>query len=1216
MTTTTVWRDDVELVAGRTCLLEASAGTGKTYQIANLVVRLVAAYDVKISAILAITFTNAATAELSDRVRARLAEARDALVGAEAPPERDQVLSALWNAGEIERRRFGARLEAALRSFDSAGISTIHGFANRILQELAFESGEDTGLEMLQDATDVLERVVDDTLGLFWRSLTPEAARLATESKIDRKTFLDVATKMTDATTPRIVPPIEGELSTDVRAIVQRMASDPARAAAIFAATVRPRVEAELRRRRALTFSSILSRVAEQMEAGGGPTSSIATQLRARYHAVLVDEFQDTDRAQWSVIRDAFHGQEGVRLFLIGDPKQAIYAFRGADVHVYLAAKDVVKDGHATMTTNWRSDPAVIRALNALFVPESGCFDQAGIDYVEVHASAESDRLSPAGPGLVVRWLDETEGVRVNNKGRGQSYAANAAANAIKALLESGAEIEGEDGKRPIGPGDIAVLVGAHHEGASMRAALRKRGIPSVAASKATVLQSQAAQWVRDWLEAVAGAGRDRAAKRAVTNPMFGWTAEELAWALTVAEGTTSFRDAPERVQQRDWIGWTESLRQALQQWSVDGFARVFDRALEQHDVLANLLGLPRGERHATDLRHVFEILHREEREKRIGPGLLASFLRHAEDDDSEADELAQRLESDAKAVRIETIHRSKGLEYPVVFVPFAWNQSGPKSTVPLAYRDADGPVLHFNPKNDPSAKKAAEDELKREAYRKLYVALTRAKHRCFVWYGPIGTAGESTGATALGTLLMRQRGTTGVVDPTMPIFSEARGVDAWKESEKRLGALAEASDEAIVWSRENARSSSSARWQPRKREAESATPAPAPWREERSKTLNGIYAVTSFSAMHEAVAVHDGDEPIREAEGGIVGEARRHASADPDDHEEPATAQHVEGDVASYGARLSKSGGTAYGTWVHHVFEHVDFQTSAPRDGTQIDELVTRLGKPLGAWDAEAAATEIVACLPRILATPLDTKGGDIRGAMVEVPEGFSLASLKLSDRVDEFAFDLRVGAGSRHPAMKCPDGQALERGGAIDPAAIYAAVVSRDEAPDFVGKGWVDAQKKRLEAKKRLIDGMTGILTGSIDLVFRVKAEVPGGYVYYLVDYKTNRIKDSTPMHYTSQWMDWEMARKGYPLQSLLYSVALHRHLKSRLGDHYDYEEHIGGYFYLFARGMGGGALRDQRTGRALGVLGDRWPKSVVEALDRALDARPTALTEEVVR
>jgi exodeoxyribonuclease V beta subunit len=1303
------WKASETLPEGAAWLLEASAGTGKTYQIAGLVLRLVAEYGLHIDRILAITFTNAATAELRDRVRRRLSSAVVALERGSAD-RGDGFVEHLLGLAHPTRGQMIARLRIALRDFDLAAISTIHGFSQRMLSELAFESGQDPDLELLSDPTGIFEEIVDDGLADFFHGADVEEVLLYQQAGFTRDGLLRIVRAMCGAVEPEVVPqrPEDAGAATkanaraflasrdamyaqwtdaanaeklrglvamrdefkDGRYLESRIGTTRAwiaegamlptgdstvdnaikalRVAALeatfeskggdktalrkqlfwpliqsldtfieqttafwngfapladFAMKVRPRFEAEVARRRVLTFDAMLSRLAERVQKEGGSASPVAQRLRERYDAVLVDEFQDTDASQWAVLKAAFLGYK--RLLLIGDPKQAIYAFRGADVHVYsAAAKDVAAPHCRTMSVNYRSAEDVLDALNTLWRAGSGAFDDAGFDYVAVTPCDDKKRPTDGRApevGLDVRWVDGrafkgSEGQPIGSK-RPAELARLAAAEAVSSLSPAA------DGRAPRvdKASGLAVLVNSHAQAAAVQRALREVGVPAVAATRNTVFATESARWLALWLDAVAAGGRDRESRAAVVTPLFGWTADELAWALATAD-----RDAT------PWRIWTGRLHDAAARWPRWGFARVFDCELLELGVLPRMLALPDGERHATDLRHLFELAHAEERSTRAGPAALAAWMRaEAEVADQER---AQRLESDAQAVRIETVHASKGLQYGHVLLPFTWDARAPtdnKNKGPILLRTGGRTCVDLSPTTSQARRDAiaaAHQEVRREDLRKLYVALTRAEYRNVAWYGPMGKHGQAADATAMGRLLFRSPDATAHDDAVLPTFDE--DATAWPTARARLDDLAARSSGTAVWSAVETIPRVVA-WRPALA-APTAPPQPAPWPTDRP-SLRGAWRVTSYTglAARSAVASVDGE-----------GNATTDGELERDDlragrDERPAVIATASmpplveiamprGDSD----RLKQGRGTGYGTFVHEVFEGLDLTTACGKDGEGLCELVQRSAERNGLAADPRIADELVVKLPTLLATPLDTQDGTLADPVRGLPTGFTLAQIGARDRLDELEFNLRLGAGARY---------ARTQPVVIDPVRVEAALASAlDEtrlAPPEIQpvREWLAHHLDRARHEGvQMFEAIAGILTGSIDLVFRAhpdavqRAAGANDPRWFIADYKTNVIETSTPGHFTGPWLAWKMATTGYPLQALLYTVALHRHLRLRMGDRYDYDRHIGGYLYLFVRGMAGpDTPRCAETGRCLGVFAHRWSKQTIELMDAALGA-----------
>ena len=1299
------WKVSEPLPEGAAWLLEASAGTGKTYQIAGLVLRLVAEYGLRIERILAITFTNAATAELRDRVRKRLSSARIALERGTAD-RGDGFVEHLLSLAQPSREQMTAHLRIALRDFDLAAISTIHGFSQRMLSELAFESGQDADLELLSDPTEILEEIVDDELARFFHSAETDEVALYQAVGYTRDELLRVARVMCGAVAPEIVPSRSDDAGAETRASVQAfravrapmqaMFADAANretlqalvamstrfnygnhlsgrrdkvcawiadgailpakesegalkamgAAALqsafegklpkggdkdelqrqafwpliqsldtfidqttafwggfapladFAVTVRSRFEAEIQRRRVLTFDAMLSRLAERVDAEGGAASPVAQRIRERYDAVLVDEFQDTDASQWSVLKAAFLGQK--RLILIGDPKQAIYAFRGADVHVYTAAAKEVAPPHCrTMSVNYRSDQSVLDALNTLWRADSGAFGDPGFDYVAVTPSDDKRRVAgedAVEPGLELRWVDGrafkgSEGQPIGSK-RPAELARLAAAEAVASLSPSA---DGAAARVDQASG-LAVLVNSHAQAAAVQRALREVGVPAVAATRNTVFATDAARWLALWLGAVAAGGRDRESRAAVVTPLFGWTADALAWAMASADQGG-----------QPWQVWTARLHEAAARWPRWGFARVFDREMLDLGVLPRVLAMPDGERHATDLRHLFELVHAEERATRAGPAVLTAWMRAEAEVADQA--RAQRLESDAQAVRIETVHASKGLQYGHVLLPFTWDSRAPangKNKGPILLRTEGRTRIDLSPTTSPArqaAIDAAHQEARREDLRKLYVALTRAEHRNVAWYGPIGKNGQTT-ATAMGRLLLRASTTNGLDDADLPKFEDDAA--QWPKARVRLEDLTARSAGTAVWSAVETLPRPLA-WCPPSA-APMTPPQPAPWPTSRL-SLRGVWRVTSYTglAARSAVASVDGEGNAttdNELERDDLRAGRDERPSVVAAASMPPTVEltMLRGDSD----RLKQGRGTGYGTFVHEVFERLDLTTARGKDGSELRDLVQRSAERNGLAADPRIADELVERLPNLLATPLD--GSPHANPLRDLPDGFTLAHIAAHDRLDELDFNLRLGAGMRY---------ARTQPVVIDPARVQAALESaldetRLASPEIQPvREWLRHHLDRARQERgQLFEEIAGILTGSIDLVFRAHPDAAQNAAdataprWFVVDYKTNVIESSTPGHFTGPWLAWKMATSGYPLQALLYTVALHRHLQLRMRGRYDYDQHIGGYLYLFVRGMAGpDTPRCAVTGRCLGVFAHRWSKRTIELMDDAL-------------
>ena len=468
-------------------MLEASAGTGKTYTIAGLAARYVAA-GIPLRAVLVVTFTRMATAELRDRVRERLVAAEQGLdrALAGAPPDGgDRVLALLADAPreEVEVRR--RRLAEAVADFDSATIVTTHGFCQEILGGLGIAGDLEPGITFAEDLRDLVEEVVDD--------LYVKAFHTRDEVLFDRAQALSIALAADGNPGAAIEPADPG---ADLRPRARRRLA------------LRVRAELDVRKRRlgVMTYDDLLTRLDGALHGTGG--DAIAERLRERYRVVLVDEFQDTDPIQWRIVRRAF-GDGATTLVLIGDPKQAIYAFRGADVYAYLDAARAAATKE-TLDVNWRSDQGLLDAYDALFGDTQ--LGHEGI--VARRVRAADGNVTPRLTGahvaapLRVRIVDRSEpaiGTTANGFASVATVRAHIAedlASDVVALLDSGARIEERSddgtpcGERIARPGDVAVLVRRNLDAELVREALARAGVPAVLTGAGSVFDTQAGRRV------------------------------------------------------------------------------------------------------------------------------------------------------------------------------------------------------------------------------------------------------------------------------------------------------------------------------------------------------------------------------------------------------------------------------------------------------------------------------------------------------------------------------------------------------------------------------------------------------------------------------------------------------------------------------------------------------------------------------------------------
>lgn len=1141
-------------------VLEASAGTGKTFTIAALVARMVAMGVAPLSEILVVTFTRMATGELRDRARARLASAEAGLGrlldAGQGPPVDDHLLQLLATAPEpgavVARRQ---RLAAALASFDSATITTTHGFCHMVLAALGVWGEVAPGAALLEDPSDLVEEVVDDLYARYVlvHGLLPfrlrQALQVANAAVGSPGTPLGPAAVPADTTGPGL----RRRLAQGTRTEVARRLLDG----------------------NLLTYDDLLVRAANALaDPVRGPVA--CARLRQRYRVVLVDEFQDTDLVQWQVLRRAF-GDGGTRLVLIGDPKQAVYAFRGADVYAYLdAAREAGPERRFTLDENWRSDADLLRAFDALLSPLH--LGHPEIRYRQARAAAAN-----TGPGLwgapvraplrVRLFSRTTPGVeRLRSKLLRKDAAVKAVARDLAAdvveLLASGAELRRDPAApaacpRPVGAQDIGVLVRTNRQAGFVQAELRAAGVAVVVAGAQSVLTSPAAaDWLR-LLEALEHPAARSPAVAVALTPFVGMTAEEIAGA-----------------EEATW----EALHARLHEWAalvrregvatLYGYIGVSEGLTQRGGMAARLLRQLEGERRLTDLAHVAELLHAQAMRSHLGLAALRAWLsQHAGEENpegTEAEQRSRRLDSDAAAVQVLTIHRAKGLEFPVVYCPYLWD--GATRDVrggPVVYHDeADGDRRKLDAGGEPGDPgyerhyATYQAEQRGEELRQLYVALTRARHQLVIWWAPTQNCQHSV----LGRLML-SKDAGGDVAPA-GLASEPKDADvvaAFEQAAERAPGLV---------------SIEPADGQPRPGTAGPPGAGAGDRLELASfgRVIDLDWRRSSYTSLTSDV--HGPGRP-----GPVVGSEPE----EPGTVDEPAPLADGRpgGTGGDDGPPLRSApsmlatmpAGALAGTFVHRVLEQVDFRALDLR--SELERALQSQVEiyPGGPGDALMLASGLEAALT----TPLGALGGG------------SLREVDRAGRLDELRFELPVAGG------EAPVGDVV--------MADLARLFARHVRPGQPLAGYGAAL-----ARPELAAHLRGYLTGSLDLVFRGAG--PGGAGrFFVADYKTNHLggpgEPLSTWHYRYSALEAEMRRAHYPLQALFYLVALHRYLRWRLPG-YDPAAHLGGAVYLFLRGMVGPATPLSDDGQPCGVFWWRPPSALVtETSDLLAGAGSTALS-----
>lgn len=1127
-------------------LIEASAGTGKTYTIAALYLRLLlglggsAAFSrpLSVEELLVVTFTEAATAELRGRIRSNIHELRIACLRQTT----DNPLYASLLDEIADKQQAAQWLLLAERQMDEASVFTIHGFCQRMLSLNAFESGMLFEQQLIEDESELryqacadfwrrhcypLQRDIAEAVHALWkgpedllraidRYLQGEApvikspppadetlasrhekivARIAAlkqkwnesvgeidaiieNSGIDRRKFnRGNQGKWIEKISAWAQEETRGyQLPDALEKFSQRFLTERTKADGIvpehplFVAIeallaepltlndlmitramteIRQAVAREKRRRGELGFDDMLSRLDEALSSENG--EALASAIRTRFPVAMIDEFQDTDPQQYRIFRRIWRQQPDTALLLIGDPKQAIYAFRGADIFTYMKARSEVV-AHYTLDTNWRSAPGMVESVNALFSRMESAFMFNEIPFMPVKSAPNNATLrfevSGAVQPAMTFWLLEGEGYGVADY---QAAMAQHCAAQIRDWLSAGARGEallwkGEQAN-PVKASDITVLVRSRQESALIRDALTLLDIPSVYLSnRDSVFDTLEAQEMLWLLQAVLAPERENTLRSALASSMLGLNARDIdvlnhdenAWD-TVVEEFVHYRD----------------------RWQKRGVMAMLRELMTRRQIAENMLATSGGERRLTDILHISELLQEAGTQLESEHALVRWLAQQIADPNSNASSQQMRLESDKHLVQIVTIHKSKGLEYPLVWLPFIAN-----------YRVQDQAFYHDRETFDAvldlskaeTSVELAEAERLAEDLRLLYVALTRSVWHCSLGVAPVfRRRGEKTGESdfhlsALGRLI--QRGEPKDAAGLRHCIESLCGDDI----ALHIPTLPDNS-----------------RWQMAQ---ETATDLNA---RQITRVLADDWRVTSYSGLQQhGQSIAQDLMPKLDVDAAGVGEVPVEPTLTP--HQFPR--------------------GASPGTFLHSLFEELDFTQPVS------EEWVLRMLQS-GGYDAHWQPV-LTDWINAILQAPL-------------TEQGFSLRQLTAKNKQVEMEFYLPVEGPLKADAL-----DALIR--QYDPLSAGCPPLNF-----------------------RQIQGM---LKGFIDLVFRHEGR------YYLLDYKSNWLGENSEA-YTQQAMAAAMQMHRYDLQYQLYSLALHRYLRHRIAD-YRYDDHFGGVIYLFLRGV----------------------------------------------
>ncbi len=1176
-------------------IIEAGAGTGKTYNIQNLFARMVMEKAIPVSEILVVTFTEAATKELKDRIRNILHELDIHLTSGDSAPTDDERITALikhlfeLNPNGLDQYRH--LIKTAIRDFDEASIFTIHGFCRRMLSDNAFESGILFNIELEQNPSGIIQEIIEE----FWRSrfYGPRASRIelcATEyngldigslfsfvsslqnrhgikclsGEEDISTDLqnrfkkvkelwnrdavfsqligatlsgaranhnsDVIKAICDAADNMTVDNLDNntlkhlywfsqeriEKSSNTKSNLSVLTHPFFQAVNdLFASLKRFAIQLKLDCRKYFeqrysarkqsqnfqTFNDLLINLDRRISIDGD--DALLNAIQAKYQAAMIDEFQDTDPVQYRIFKRIFIDSNRP-IFMVGDPKQAIYGFRGGDIYTYIGAKQEAarKYGNEyTLLKNWRSTPGMVEAVNNLF----GSLEKPFLNKkIEFNPAESSDKGFSHLEQLAVRSKPDSAPMKVimaegnpNSSNLTKFCCETTAMKIFELLNDRSITIPDGSGKvRNLLPKDFAILVSKHQQATDLLPYFLELRIPCVLQNTGSIFDSSESEELELLLAAVADCKNSRLLRGALTTNMIGMNATDLT-ELSL-EGDTNNTGELEK--------WQEFFKTLNRMWINNSFIEMFNHFMTEKDVRSLLLSHPGGERALTNLLHLSEILHQHEIDKQPGVNGLVNWLSKqrnpATRDDS--DEYEIRLESDKSAVTIMTVHKSKGLEFPIVFCPFLWD----RTAVPFRnnggaafYHDSDdNMVMNMVPEAEDWQK--TYEENMQELMRLAYVAVTRSRYRCYL----TGAAIKSKPTSAFyylfaNDICMMALNGEKVKEIKVPI------------PETLLDTVPEYSS-AIPYS--------------------FTEELPLLELKHFTGSINQNWRITSFSGLapHASHAASSSTAPFQDYD-----ESDNNSTLLP----VPAAGRDGELTIFNFPA------GAKTGTCWHEIFEELNFTSDKTTINSTATDILNKYGLATGPEQLAARKYTVVSnMVSDVLNTPLD---------------GFKLAEIEEKDRLAELEFNFKLN----------------ER---VDTTQIAAKLA--DFAKEKFGLNdfgdW-----------DTVISG--GFMIGFIDLLFR------HNHKYYILDWKSNRL-NGQPDGFDAPVLRDEMARNFYFLQYLFYTVALHRYLKSRLGANYDFDSCFGGIYYMFLRGVNPAV-----PGR--GVFYDRPDFALITELDKLLGA-----------
>ena len=1139
-------------------LIEASAGTGKTFTIVSLFLRLLIEKKFLINEILIVTFTKAATEELRNRTRIYLNKALKVITGKEKVDPNDELLNYFYSHYK-DNEKIIFLIKQALINFDQAAIFTIHAFCQKILTEHAFETNSIFETELTPNQTEILNDIIND----FWRKEFYEAPSFlinyATQKSFNSERLLQLALgkslnpflKIIPKPTKINLPSLEKESKKldefyydlkktwpKIRPLVEifftkiykeRFSSSRINGMDKFIEADNPFAEfkqlkfflkeeiskkkefidqklllfftwcqrlfnqqtkfnnlieqylinfkinflnylqRELKNEKEImnlqTYDDLLEKIYNSLKKNSSPLAPI---IRQKYPVALIDEFQDTDFLQYQIFSKIY--EKNSTLFLIGDPKQAIYRFRGADIFAYLESSSQI-DYKYTLDINWRSNPSLIKGVNAIWTQKENPFIFEKINFEPVKPPPDkqnSDKFlllnGSAAPPIQVYLL---EGDQKISKEKAAKLISQKNALEINRLIELGQKGRAFLGQKKVQPQDIAILVRKNRQAQLIQNELTQLAVPSIIYSNQSIFASEEAQELSQIMGAIINSRNKKMVKIALLTGILPYSVKEIL-------DSEKNNNLLEKVLIR--------FHDYYQLWLKTDFMIMFQQLLTREKIIPKLFSFYNGERRLTNLFHLAEILQETERQEMMSPERLKQWLKKKIKQDNLSEENQLRLETDQSAVKIITIHKSKGMEYPIVFLPFLWDSLGLKKESFYFHNPDDNYNLTLDlgsrlEKNYDSASK----EILAEDIRLLYVALTRAKSSCYIFGGDINKAENSAFAYIFGARDDKNSNLSNQIKKNLDKIKQKTPECIEIYSAKTISDTEIIPDPQKISGTKNFNSAL-------------FTSGTLNYRIfDRSLTDN--WSISSFSALTSSQNQSLTPNPLKELT-----------------NNSPLAPKKQTEDIFSFPK------GPLAGNCIHAIFENIDFSLKDKNFNLKT------IKKNLEIYNFKRTpwAKILKKMIDDVLKTPLSTKND------------LQLKKINPKNKITELEFYFP-----------------------------FNQVTNDNLSKIFLKHGRNDYLKSFSEDINKLkINHLKGFLKGFIDLVFCYQDK------FYVLDWKSNFLGDNLE-DYKQFNLKKVMKSHYYLLQYHLYSLALHQYLQMRLPN-YNYQKHFGGIYYLFIRGM----------------------------------------------